>query len=64
MGEVGQVRELPGNFQPKDDTLISPGNIDAAAHAGTDSAAANNSKLEDGRFDQAAYPETAETVGR
>jgi hypothetical protein len=42
MGEVWQVGKLSGDFQAKGDALISAGNIDAAAHAGTDSAAAND----------------------
>jgi hypothetical protein len=64
MGQVGQVRELSGNFQPKGDALISAGKIDAAAHAGTDSAGANNGEFNDGRLEKSADPETAETVGR
>ena len=63
MGEVGQVGELSGNFQPNCDALISAGNIDAAAHAGADGAAANNGKFNDSRLDQPADAENAETVG-
>src|SRR6202035_4265722 len=62
MGEVGQVGELSGNFQPKRDALISAGNIDAATHAGTDGAGANNGKLNDGRFEQSADAVNAETA--
>ena len=63
MGQVGQVGELSGNFQPNCDALISAGNIDAATHACTDGAGANNGKFNDGRLDQPADAENAETVG-
>jgi hypothetical protein len=46
MGEVKQVGKLSNNFQPKGDALISAGDIDAAAQASTDSAAANDGTLE------------------
>jgi hypothetical protein len=37
----GWLEKLSGDFQAKGDALISAENIDAAAHARTDSAAAN-----------------------